>query len=132
MPLRCLLILTLLVQQLVLPVVLPSSAQIEECIGTSCCQILVTKTCCGETVREMRCGRTGGNECLCGLESGDSEPVPDAPRPPDRTEIAPILAALIGSVIEIPTPMRLPALPAAPAIVRTHNETQALLCIWRT
>lgn len=132
MPLRFLLILTLLVQQLALPVVLPSAAQIEECVETTCCQVVETTTCCGETVREMRCGKTGGYECLCGLESGNSEPTPDAPRPPDRNEIAPILAALSGSVIDLPTPIRSQALPASPAIVRTHNETQALLCIWRT
>ena len=70
-------------------------------------------------------------EDLCGLEPGDSEPAPDAPRPSERNEIAPILIALVGSVIEISTPVRLQAPPVSPALVRTHNETRALLCIWR-
>lgn len=132
MPLRVILILTLLVQQLALPAAFSSAAQIEECIATSCCQIVDTKTCCGEMVREMRCGKTGGHECLCGLESGDSEPAPEAPRPTDRNEVTPVLVAPIGSVVDLPRLMRSQVLPAAPAVVRTHNETQALLCIWRT
>jgi hypothetical protein len=132
MLLRLIIILTLLVQQLALPAVAWSPAQVEECAETSCCQIVETKTCCGETGREMRCGKTGGRECLCGLEPADSEPAPEAPRPADRNEIAPILVALIGSVIELPTPARSQVPPAAPAVVRTHNETQAFLCIWRT
>jgi hypothetical protein len=132
MPLRLILILTLLVQQLALPVAMSSAAQAEECVESSCCQVVETKSCCGETVREMRCGKTGGDECLCGLQPGDSEPAPQAPRPTDRNEVAPALFALVGSVIDLPTPVRAQAPPALPAIVRTHNETQALLCIWRT
>lgn len=131
MPLRVLLILMLLVQQSVLPAAVSSVAQIEECVETSCCQVVETKTCCGETARETRCCKTGGHDCLCGLASGDSEPAPDAPPPPDRTEIAPIFAAPVGSVIDLPRPIRSQGPPAPPAIARTHNETQALLCIWR-
>lgn len=132
MPIRLILILTLLVQQLALPAVVFGASQAEECVETSCCQVVETKTCCGETVREMRCGKTGGYECLCGLEPGDSEPAPEAPRPSERNDIVPVLVALIGSVIDLPTPIRSQVPPATPAVVRTHNETQALLCIWRT
>lgn len=132
MPLRLILILMLLVQQLALPAVVSGAAQAEECVETSCCQVVESKTCCGETVREMRCGKTGGIECLCGLQPGDSEPAPEAPRPAERNDIAPALVALVGSVIDLPRPVRAQAPPALPAIVRSHNETQALLCIWRT
>jgi hypothetical protein len=132
MPIRLILILTLLVQQLALPSAVFAASQTEECVETSCCQVVETKTCCGETVREMRCGKTGGHECLCGLEPGDSEPAPEAPRPSERNDIVPVLVALIGSVIDLPTPIRSQVPPAAPAVVRTHNESQALLCIWRT
>ena len=132
MLLRFTLILTLLVQQLALPVVVSNAGQVEECVRTSCCHLVEKTTCCGETVREMRCGRTGGHECFCGVEPRDSEPAPEAPRPTDRNEIAPVLVTLIGVVIDLPTPVRSQIPPASPAIVRTHNETQALLCIWRT
>lgn len=132
MPIRLILILTLLMQQLALPAVVSAASQTEECVETSCCQVVETKTCCGETVQEMRCGKTGGRECLCGLQPGDSEPAPDAPRPTERNEIAPVLVALIASVIDLPTPIRSQIPPVAPAVSRTHNETQALLCIWRT
>lgn len=132
MPIRLILILTLLVQQLALPVAMSSAAQAEECVETSCCQVVETKSCCGETIREMQCGKTGGHECLCGLQPGDPEPAPEAPRPSERNEITPVLIALTGSVIELPKPARLQAPPATLALVRTHNETQALLCIWRT
>jgi hypothetical protein len=132
MPLRLVLILTLLVQQLALPAVGSSSGQVAACLEASCCLVVETETCCGGVVREMRCGKTGGSVCLCGLEPGDPEPTPEAPRPSERQELAPIVAALLGSAIDLPTTVASQAPPAALAIVRSHNETQALLCIWRT
>lgn len=131
MPLRLFLILALLVQQLALPAAVSAASQAGVCVDASCCQVVEMKSCCGETIREMRCGKTGG-QCLCAVEPGNSEPVPNAPRPTDWNEIAPVLVGLRASVIDGLEPARLHALPAAPAIVRTHNETQALLCIWRT
>lgn len=129
---RLLLILMLLVQQLALPAAASRAEGAEECIATSCCQVVETRTCCGDVVREMRCARSGGGACRCGVRPDDSDPAPESPRSPDRTEIGPIFVASIGSVIVGPASATVRAAHPAPAIVRSHNETRSLLCIWRT
>jgi hypothetical protein len=130
MQLRLLLILGLLAQQLALPLAI-SRAQADECDAISCCEVVETATCCGQVVREMRCGKTGG-ECLCGIRSGDSEPTPEAPRPQEQNDLSLILVAGANGLIESPLPTRTRVVWAPPASHRTHNEIQALLCVWRT
>ncbi len=127
---RLLLILALLIQQLALPVV-ATAAPSEDCLATSCCEVISTITCCGEVINEMRCGKTGG-ECLCGVAPDNGEPAPPAPRPHERTELGPLFVNVLSDVIDLP-PV-LPTLPSATLQVRlrNHNETHALLCIWRT
>ncbi len=131
MPLRLLLILTLLVQQLALPVVASRSAPAQACDQTGCCQVVEATTCCGKNVRVMWCEKSGGNECFCGLAPGDSEP-PEAPRPSDRDEITSVFVAVRGGVVDVLRSHVTQAAPAPPAIVRSHHEIRALLGIWRT
>jgi hypothetical protein len=130
MTIRLILIVTILLQQLALPAVGSSAALGVKCDEPSCCRIIDTTTCCGEVVQEIRCGKTGG-ECLCHFQPDDSEPAPKAPRPTDRLETAPVFVTLVGNGFDVPVARHVRTLPASPAITRSHNETQALLCIWR-
>ena len=131
MPLHLLLILAIVAQQLALPV----AARHDQggcCAEASCCVLVETTTCCGEVVRELCCGKTGGR-CVCHLQSRDSEPKPQAPRPHEGSGAA-HFAILGESMIEIPRSIPAEALhrPLPPAIARTHNEVRALLCIRTT
>ena len=108
-----------------------SRAQAEGCEATSCCAAVETTTCCGQVVQEMQCGKTGG-ECLCGIKPGNSKQMPVAPRPQEQNDLSLIFVVAPNGEIELPVLTRTPPLWAPPAIHRTHNETQALLCVWRT
>ncbi len=127
---RILLLLTLLFQQLALPGAI-STAHAADCLSTGCCDLVETTTCCGEKVLEHRCGRTGG-ECLCGVDSDDSEPVPSAPAPENRNDLVQAFITGISAGYDLPTAIHPHMPPVFWVIHRTHNETQALLCIWRT
>lgn len=131
MPLRLLLILMLLSQQLALPTAASSAAQTEECVATSCCQIVETTTCYREVVREMRCGKTGG-QCFCGVQSDDSDQAPEAPRPTDRSELSSVFVAPVGDMIHTPTPVKAQSPLVSTTAELSHNQIQAILCIWRT
>lgn len=130
MPLRLLLILTLVAPQLALPVAMGSDPQ-GKCEATSCCVVVETTTCCGETVREMRCGTSGGR-CYCGVRPDDSRPAPQAPRPLKPNDVGPIFVAAIDGGLVAPAAVRVQRRWTTPAVHRTHNELRALLCIWRT
>lgn len=131
MRLRVILVLVLILQQLALPAAASSAAQAEECVATSCCQVVETTTCCGEAVREMRCGKTGG-QCYCGVQSDDPDRAPEAPRPAERSELNPVFVASVGSTFDLPKQVKPKAPLASPQVSRSHNDTQAILCIWRT
>jgi len=131
MAVRLLLILTLLVQPLTLGVASIRAGGDDTCVATACCEVLETTTCCGRVVSQMRCGKTG-RTCVCGMTPEDSTPAPETPRAPERTEMAPIFAAGVGIVLDVRAPALVCPRRTPPACRRTHNETQALLCIWRT
>lgn len=129
MPLRFLLILTVLVQQLALPVMLLGAGE-DRCTATGCCDVVRTTTCCGEVVEEMQCRKSGG-ACMCATSSHE----PAAPFAPgqDRGDLVSLfIAPPAGSTLEPIGASSVPVRPASMAIRRSHNETRALLCIWRT
>jgi hypothetical protein len=130
MPLRLLVILSLLFQQFTVSAVI-GGTQHAECTAGPCCGVVKTTTCCGEVIREMRCGVTGG-ECLCDHHPANTDPVPRAPRPQERNDVGPLFVAVLADVIDLAAPRRAERLPHRPVFHRTHNATQALLCIWRT
>ncbi|MCK4873857.1 MAG: hypothetical protein KAS72_14145 [Phycisphaerales bacterium] len=130
MPVRLLLILAILIQQLALPIAI-GRAEPAECAATSCCQLVETTSCCGETVLVHSCAKTGG-ACHCSDRPGDSEPAPKAPRPQRQHDLEPVFVAGPSSAVDSPTEAPAYVRLTCPAIHRTHNETQALLCIWTT
>ncbi len=132
MPLHYLIILSLFLQQVLIPAALLGGGA-GGCDTAACCVVVEATTCCGESVREVLCGKWGG-ECYCGLEAENSQPTTDLPRPNDRTETGPVLLAFESATAS-------PVLPQAQARKRfassssplhSHRETQALLCIWTT
>jgi hypothetical protein len=130
MSLRLLLILTVLVQQLSLPAVLLGTGA-ERCTTTGCCDVVQTTTCCGEVVEEMRCHKSGG-ACLCATSSHEPE-APALPGPPDRGDLVSLfIASAAGCMLEPVGATSVSVRPASMTIRRSHNETRALLCIWRT
>ena len=69
---------------------------------------------------------------MCGPSAPDDGPV--APMPRDGTQRAPFLALWLPSiVVKMPEPSRYAVPPArAPSPGASHNEIQALLCVWQT
>lgn len=127
---RVLLIPLLLIQQLALPLA-ASGAPAASCAVPSCCEIVETTTCCGEVIAEQRCGRTGG-ECRCEAAPEDTPPAPAPRAPGEQNDAGPIFLVRTARALDLLAPVRASARRAAPAIHRSHNETRALLCIWRT
>jgi hypothetical protein len=129
MPLRLLLSLVLVLPQLALPAAAAARTPARACAETSCCAAIELVTCCGTTVIEHRCGHSGG-ACLCGIDADDTAPAPKAPPAVDRLDLAGHFA---------PASLRSELARAGRRVVghpatghRSHNETRALLCIWRT
>lgn len=101
------------------------------CLAIECCEVVQRTSCCGEVIDESRCRKTGG-ECLCAAESDDDQPALPAPSQDNRVEIALTLVAPANVSFDGVSLMCIASLPPTPSVHRTHNETQALLCIWRT
>jgi hypothetical protein len=130
MPLRILLSLTLLLQ----PLTLRGAADAPEaaCDDTACCQVIETFSCCGQPVKQRYCSKSGG-ECRCGIGKDDSKSSPAAPPTPPRNDFtSQVFTAYTGPALVAPAAVRTLTPPALTGLHRTHNETQALLCIWRT
>jgi len=91
--------------------------------------------CCGDTQSDF-CSMAEMEETPCTCNEAPTEPnrAPKAPAPRDNTQV---LLALMktdpGIVVDVPEPV-IPVLRGDSTLLRgaTHNETQALLCIWRT
>lgn len=133
MLLRLLFALTLLTQQFALLPVLTARSDGIKCVMTACCVVVETTTCCGEAVSEVRCARSGGGACQCVSPADPDSNVP-TPATPESGESGPALfaAARTGFALPLDREMRSLGRSAMVAPGRTHNETQALLCIWRT
>ncbi len=129
MPMRSLLVVAMLLQSLALfGPARPAAAPVVSggCSSAATC-------CCTGASGPDRCVPAGRPAaCMC----GPSAPAdgPDAPMPRDGTQRAPFLALLLTSIaVKLPEPPRRSVLPAgAPSPGTSHNEIQALLCVWRT
>jgi hypothetical protein len=128
-----LVILALVFQPLTLWLANGPLAPAAECAATSCCEVVVQASCCGEPLIEQE--QDHRDACRCGMSSNDDpEPTPNAPMP--RTEVGAVvvLVELTGETIDedaARAPRRAPE-PVILSALRTHNETQALLSVWRT
>ena len=130
MPIRILIALALLLQQLALPAVASRTGD-DTSDEASCCKLIETVTCCGDRVVERRCGKTGG-ACVCGVERDDESPIPAIPRSDQRGSPEIAFVAHAGNGFSPATASRACVRWTPLARHRAHNETQALLCIWRT
>lgn len=83
-----------------------------------------TVCCCGD----------GTDACMCAAGPDQPQRRPEAPAPRDGKNLAPLLALpLTGVVARRPDLARLALRPKAqPVPDKSHNEVQALLCVWRT
>jgi hypothetical protein len=130
---RTLLSLTLLLQHLMVPMAIAAGPGAGDCDMPGCCRSVESTTCCGATVVEMVCRRSGG-ACLCGVLPDDPNRVPATPAPRDGRELAGVYA-LAATAIGVFTGIRAtrprPRWSDAP-VHRTHHGTQALLCVWQT
>ena len=109
------------------------TAQSNEHGSTACCSTIETTTCCGQVAIETICARSGG-ECEC------------AARPTDLPAPAPIslFVQTLGQLYhQFPELVELSSflVDEQPQVfargfdyttkLRTHNDTQAILGIWR-
>ncbi len=129
MPMRTLLVVAMLLQSLALV----GAAQPAAALVTSGgCSSAATCCCTGESGPD-RCAPAGrAVVCMCNPSASDDGP--KAPLPRDGTQRAPFLALSLTSIaVRLPEPPRYSLLPArASSPATAHNETQALLCVWRT
>ena len=128
---RAILILMLLLQQLAMPVAAAAAHHAKDCTRTDCCRVVETTNCCGETVREMRCGMTDSPDCRCGLDADHSRTTPVAPRLGERLDTPLVACTAFAWTISTPRPDR-PRINAATPNQPPHHNTQPLLYIWRT
>jgi hypothetical protein len=75
----------------------------------------------------------GGVPCLCRGEASPGPAQPAAPAPEQAK--SPVFLAAAAAVVAVlpPVPQDCAAVPSDGRVCgRTHNQNQALLCIWRT
>lgn len=130
MPLRFLVILSFLLQHMAVSFA-AIGAMRGDCEPSSCCVPVEVTTCCGEVAVEVQCGESMG-ECRCGIRSGESGPRPEAPPPASKTGFDLTGLSATSPTVVLTMPVRGSLNAAAPALPKSHNQTQALLCIWRT
>ncbi|MCC5821666.1 MAG: hypothetical protein JJU44_00085 [Planctomycetes bacterium] len=108
-----------------------------DCAHPACAPQLEMQSCCSEPPSAGDYCPMSGGPCECGVSPlPDPQPVPHAPFPKtDRDS----LTAVRAPPITIETLLETEAIPlrsalAAPSLLSglTHNEIQALLCIWQT
>ena len=129
MPMRSLLVVAMLLQSLAL---VGAAQPAATPVASGACSSAATCCCTGASGPD-RCAPAGrAAVCMCGPSAPDDGP--KAPLPRDGTQRAPFLALLLSSVaVKLPEPPRCSVLPAGVMSPATsHNETQALLCVWRT
>jgi hypothetical protein len=130
---RFLIILALAFQPLTLWLSSAHAATTRECAMISCCEVVVPVSCCGKPSGEQE--REHRLECRCGMSSNDDpEPAPNAPMPRSELGAVVVLVEFTGETIgedASRAPRRAPEAVVLSAL-RTHNETQALLSVWRT
>jgi hypothetical protein len=129
MPMHRLLVVAMLLQSLALVgPAQPAAAP----VASGACSSAATCCCTGETGPD-RCAPDGqAVVCMCG--PGVPDDGSKAPLPRDGTQRAPFLALVLSNItVVLPEPSRaVLRQPGTPSPVTTHNEIQALLCVWRT
>jgi hypothetical protein len=132
---RLALILALALHPVLLrPVVGATAAATPPCVDQACCEVVQYTTCCGETVTERQCRRSGGGDCRCVAAPSDGTPTPTPPLPrtaPDwNTLLLPTGAPL---TVGTPTASGVASLAQTRHLgPGSHHLRQALLGIWRT
>ena len=129
MPMRSLLVVAMLLQSLAL---VGAAQPAATPVVSGACSSAATCCCTGRSGPD-RCAPAGrAVVCMCGPSAPDNGP--KAPLPRDGTQRAPFLALLLSSIaVKLPEPPRCSVLPAGVTSPATsHNEIQALLCVWRT
>ena len=120
-----------------------SAQQPDRCEAVVCCLSPATPAhCASDATRATQQNHhaacpTNGGPCDCAISpERDRRPAPDAPLPrsaPDRLPVSTSQSTEVRSTIAPePLPARAPAWSPDRLGSRTHNETQALLGIWRT
>ncbi len=129
MPMRSLLVVAMLLQSLALFGPAQPAAAL---VTNGACSSAATCCCTGESGPDRCAATEQAAACMCGPGAPDDGP--KAPMPREGTQRAPFLALLLTSIaVKLPEPPRRSVLPAgAPSPATSHNETQALLCVWRT
>jgi len=108
----------------------------EGCRHQACCEYVETVTCCGETVVERVCPRSGG-ACECVGKPADAPgPEREAPHPrPQRDTLTAIASSEPDRArgVSISVSERWPFVSGMGwRSGLTHNEIQASLGVWRT
>ncbi len=129
MPMRTLLVVAMLLQSLAL---VGPAQRAAAPVASGACSSAATCCCTGRSGPD-HCAPAGrAAVCMCGPSAPDDGP--EAPLPRDGTQRAPFLALLLTSiVVKLPEPTRSVVTQArTPSPGNSHNEIQALLCVWRT
>ncbi len=129
MPMRTLLVVAMLLQSLAL---VGPAQRAAAPVASGACSSAATCCCTGRSGPD-RCAPDGrAAVCMCGPNAPDDGP--KAPLPRDGTQRAPFLALVLASItVVLPEPSRSAVTqPRTPSPGTSHNEIQALLCVWRT
>ena len=125
---------------LLIPAIRSGGAILDLATGLSndtmpCCKVVEVKTCCGEVIVEKVCETTGTEVCHC-MDKPKDPPEP-LPTPIMPTSISDLMFSIpeIGELIvwDISAePAKLDfAADEFGQLTPSHNETQAILGIWR-
>jgi len=136
MPLRLLAILTLVLAPFATGVGSTSVSGGGDCGHEACCEFVETVTCCGETVVERVCPKSGG-ACECVGKPADAPgPEREAPQPRSPRDTLTAIASpepdRVRYALTSGTERRQFAAGAGWRSGLTHNEIQASLGVWRT
>lgn len=93
----------------------------------SCC-------CCEPVESDQCCTPAPMDACQCDMGPGEPERLPEAPFPREGSESAPFFASSANvTVMELPDASRHAVSPKAePRGHLSHNQVQAILCVWQT
>ena len=128
MRMRTLLVIAMLLQSLALAgLAHPAAAA----MASGGCSSLDTCCCTGKSGPD-RCAPMGRTMvCMCGDASEPTAPAPAPREGKDRTTLLALTVTVVGTTL--PNPVRYALRPMRdPDTGASHNEIQALLCVWRT
>ena len=129
MPMRTLLVVAMLLQSLAL---VGPAQRAAAPVASGACSSAATCCCTGRSGPDRCAPVERAALCMCGPSAPDDGP--EAPLPREGTQWAPFLALSVSSIaVKLPEPTRYALTQAGtPSPSTSHNEIQALLCVWRT